>query len=134
MLRPAYLLPDARLLPRLGLSIPRSGRRNLFRRLGPAIRCFGAYRLGTLTRWRSAASVRELRLLRGILLFRVTTHHAETLRGVTHGFHLRHTHETFYYQRRDVSEAEAPNLPLATREPRDPAGQRPVTSLDLGDS
>ena len=76
MLRPAYLLPDARLLPRLGLSIPRSGRRNLFRRLGPAIRCFGAYRLGTLTRWRTAASVRELRLLRGILLFRVTTHHA----------------------------------------------------------
>src|ERR1019366_9765596 len=80
MLRPAYLLPDARLLPRLGLSIPRSGRRNLFRRLGPAIRCFGAYRLGTLTRWRTAASVRELRLLRGILLFRVTTHHADILR------------------------------------------------------
>jgi chemotaxis protein methyltransferase CheR len=27
--------------------------------------------------------------------------HAETLRGTSHDFHLRHTHETFYYQRRD---------------------------------
>lgn len=26
---------------------------------------------------------------------------AETLRGLSHGFHLRHTHGTFYYQRRD---------------------------------
>lgn len=28
--------------------------------------------------------------------------HAETLRGLSHGFHLRHTHDTFYYQRKDV--------------------------------
>lgn len=28
--------------------------------------------------------------------------HAETLRGLSHAFHLRHTHETFYYQRRDA--------------------------------
>src|SRR5437879_2859674 len=28
--------------------------------------------------------------------------HAETLRGISHDFHLRHTHETFYYQRRDA--------------------------------
>jgi chemotaxis protein methyltransferase CheR len=28
--------------------------------------------------------------------------HAETLRGLSHGFHLRHTHGTFYYQRKDV--------------------------------
>jgi len=27
--------------------------------------------------------------------------HAETLRGLSHDFHLRHTHDTFYYQRRD---------------------------------
>jgi chemotaxis protein methyltransferase CheR len=30
--------------------------------------------------------------------------HAETLRGISHDFHLRHTHETFYYQRRDSEE------------------------------
>jgi chemotaxis protein methyltransferase CheR len=27
--------------------------------------------------------------------------HAETLRGLSHDFHLCHTHETFYYQRKD---------------------------------
>ena len=32
--------------------------------------------------------------------------HAETLRGISRGFHLRHTHETFYYQRRDAEEAQ----------------------------
>lgn len=31
--------------------------------------------------------------------------HAETLRGVSQDFHLRHTHETFYYQRRGANEA-----------------------------
>jgi chemotaxis protein methyltransferase CheR len=30
--------------------------------------------------------------------------HAETLRAVSHEFHLRHTHETFYYQRRESHE------------------------------
>jgi len=30
--------------------------------------------------------------------------HAETLRGLTRDFHLRHTHRTFYYQRREASE------------------------------
>lgn len=30
--------------------------------------------------------------------------HAETLRGLSSEFHLRHTHETFYYQRRDAAE------------------------------
>ena len=28
--------------------------------------------------------------------------HAETLRNVSQEFHLRHTHETFYYQRREA--------------------------------
>jgi chemotaxis protein methyltransferase CheR len=27
--------------------------------------------------------------------------HAETLRGISHDFHLRHTHGSFYYQRKD---------------------------------
>jgi len=31
--------------------------------------------------------------------------HAETLRGLTHEFHLCHTHDTFYYRRCDASEA-----------------------------
>ena len=30
--------------------------------------------------------------------------HAETLRGISQAFHLRHTHDTFYYQRREVSD------------------------------
>ncbi len=30
--------------------------------------------------------------------------HAETLRGLSDDFHLRHTHETFYYQRKSSSE------------------------------
>ena len=31
--------------------------------------------------------------------------HAETLRGLSQDFHLRHTHETFYYQHRDAHES-----------------------------
>jgi chemotaxis protein methyltransferase CheR len=31
--------------------------------------------------------------------------HAETLRGLTQEFHLCHTHDTFYYRRREASEA-----------------------------
>ena len=33
--------------------------------------------------------------------------HAETLRAVSHEFHLCHTHETFYYQRREAHEKES---------------------------
>jgi chemotaxis protein methyltransferase CheR len=33
--------------------------------------------------------------------------HAETLRGLSQSFHLRHTHNTFYYQRKDVHETRA---------------------------
>jgi chemotaxis protein methyltransferase CheR len=33
--------------------------------------------------------------------------HAETLRAVSQEFHLRHTHETFYYQRREANETES---------------------------
>ncbi len=37
--------------------------------------------------------------------------HAETLRGLTQEFHLCHTHDTFYYRRRDASE---PAVAIAT--------------------
>jgi chemotaxis protein methyltransferase CheR len=33
--------------------------------------------------------------------------HAENLRGVSQEFHLRHTHETFYYQRREAHETDS---------------------------
>src|SRR5258708_40085276 len=39
--------------------------------------------------------------------------HAETLRGISQDFHLRHTHETFYYQRRDAHAAYAAHSDLA---------------------
>lgn len=43
--------------------------------------------------------------------------HAETLRGVSPDFHLRHTHNAFYYQRREGSE-RSPHAPeVALREP-----------------
>jgi len=34
--------------------------------------------------------------------------HAETLRGLSDDFHLRHTHNAFYYERKDASEEPAP--------------------------
>jgi chemotaxis protein methyltransferase CheR len=41
--------------------------------------------------------------------------HAETLRGISQEFHLRHTHETFYYQRREAGEARPePATPQAS--------------------
>lgn len=33
--------------------------------------------------------------------------HAETLRGISRDFHLHHTHNTFYYQKREALEAES---------------------------
>jgi chemotaxis protein methyltransferase CheR len=41
--------------------------------------------------------------------------HAETLRGLSDDFHLRHTHETFYYQRKESAEGAAarPGYPVA---------------------
>ena len=49
---------------------------------------------------------------------------AETLRGVSHDFHLQHSHETFYYQRRSTDEP-APRRPLEAN----PAIQ--ITERDL---
>jgi chemotaxis protein methyltransferase CheR len=45
--------------------------------------------------------------------------HAETLRGLSHDFHLRHTHNTFYYQRRAELQAR----------PATPSFEEPPTSL-----
>jgi chemotaxis protein methyltransferase CheR len=60
--------------------------------------------------------------------------HAETLRGVSQDFHLRHTHETFYYQRRDAAEV-APFVPRATRlESRPRSTDALAGALDLTDS
>jgi chemotaxis protein methyltransferase CheR len=41
--------------------------------------------------------------------------HAETLRGLSSDFHLRHTHGTFYYQRRDADERLVPQAAAAQR-------------------
>ncbi len=44
--------------------------------------------------------------------------HAETLRGLSHDFHLRHTHGTFYYQRKETLESvEASSLTLSAQDP-----------------
>jgi chemotaxis protein methyltransferase CheR len=53
--------------------------------------------------------------------------HAETLRGLSTDFHLRHTHGTFYYQRRDRPDrgARAAAVPFSV------AGSRPVPLADL---
>ncbi len=37
--------------------------------------------------------------------------HAETLRGLSQDFHLRHTHGTFYYQRKETAECPAAATP-----------------------
>jgi chemotaxis protein methyltransferase CheR len=56
--------------------------------------------------------------------------HAETLRGLSNDFHLRHTHGTFYYQRRDgvaVSPGHTNAAPLM-------ASGRPMAFTDLTDA
>jgi chemotaxis protein methyltransferase CheR len=42
---------------------------------------------------------------------------AETLRGISHDFHLRHTHEAFYYQRKSQRELSQPAPPLPSERP-----------------
>jgi chemotaxis protein methyltransferase CheR len=60
--------------------------------------------------------------------------HAENLRGVSQSFHLRHTHETFYYQRREAHEtdstvdcAHAPSDNESTRSHVSAARSNPAT-------
>lgn len=48
---------------------------------------------------------------------------SETLRGISHEFHLRHTHGTFYYQRRLPHEA------VATHAWAPPSRQEPATAV-----
>jgi chemotaxis protein methyltransferase CheR len=59
--------------------------------------------------------------------------HAETLRGLSHDYHLCHTHETFYYQRKEAGVPQsvrfAPSRPAAAAEPEElPAVVEDTTS------
>ena len=51
--------------------------------------------------------------------------HAETLRGLSHDFHLQHTHNAFYYRRKGVLE---PNTVVAPAGPPPPAARAPDAS------
>ena len=75
MLRPACLLPAARLSPPDVLSMPRSGTEVSLRYLGPATRRTDAFRDGTLTRWKSAVWNRRSDRVSGSAADSVTTHH-----------------------------------------------------------
>jgi len=55
--------------------------------------------------------------------------HAETLRGVSHEFLLRHTHETFYYQRREAYEPESAAAPLRLTTTVRGANENPLPEL-----
>ena len=80
MLRPVSLLPAARLTPPRGLLTPRLGMEVSFQYLGPATRRSGAYRDGTLTRWRSAARNRRNVHKRERRVGPFTAHHGGSLR------------------------------------------------------
>ena len=55
--------------------------------------------------------------------------HAETLRGLSDDFHLRHTHGTFYYERKEsIGSASAYPRPLQMA-PRSPAFALPVATF-----
>ena len=61
--------------------------------------------------------------------------HAETLRGVSQDFHLCHTHDTFYYRRREAGGLPPSHHPSAS--PALPARMRDnrvADALDLGDT
>src|SRR2546427_9130887 len=79
MLRPACLLPVARLAPPGGLLTPRSGTEVSLSYLGPAIRRTDAYRDGTLTRWTGAACSSPASPLRDHSVFCFVKHHAVTV-------------------------------------------------------
>ena len=59
--------------------------------------------------------------------------HAETLRGLSHAFHLRHTHNTFYYQLRSANErydAATGHLPVPPANASLPDAPRLIVSRD----
>ncbi len=60
--------------------------------------------------------------------------HAETLRGVSEGFRLKHTHGTFYYQLRDDSEIRAHKSSEAVSLPRDASSVYPCDLLESSGS
>lgn len=61
--------------------------------------------------------------------------HAETLRGLSQDFHLRHTHGTFYYQRKDPNESTLPDHEPAEMHPIGAArAAAAVAAVDNGDS
>src|SRR5271169_1449172 len=79
MLRPACLLPAARLAPPHGLLTPRSGLEVSLHYLGPATRRTDAYRDGTLTRWTCAACNSTTFPLRVQSSLCFATHHESTV-------------------------------------------------------
>jgi hypothetical protein len=91
MLRPACLLLAARLAPPRELSTPRSGQRDLSRRLGPATRCTDACRGGTCTRWRGAASRPTPNSSASVC---VTTHHRASVSATSLGRERPHSRRT----------------------------------------
>lgn len=60
--------------------------------------------------------------------------HAETLRGISQDFHLRHTHETFYYQRRETPEIRSLPTPRNVPVPAGWLGEPAAELPELGDS
>ncbi|MEI9985899.1 MAG: CheR family methyltransferase [Aliidongia sp.] len=57
--------------------------------------------------------------------------HAETLRGVSDDFHLCHTHDTFYYQRKDGAlHREEPYSAPSAVSPTSAPGQGAVADFD----
>lgn len=60
--------------------------------------------------------------------------HAETLRSLSRDFHLRHTHGTFYYQRREAQEPAIPEGVELTPDPARAAQGDPAASIADGDS
>jgi chemotaxis protein methyltransferase CheR len=61
--------------------------------------------------------------------------HAETLRGISQEFHVRHTHDAFYYQRRDDSVATRPPAPdTVSRSRPSLVGAAAPSSLDSHDA
>jgi len=79
MLRPACLLPAEQLVLPHGLLTPRSSAKVSLGRMGPATRRSGAYRGGTLTRWKSAARNGSLAHSAGEVSRFVTAHHGVML-------------------------------------------------------
>jgi len=57
--------------------------------------------------------------------------HAETLRGLSHDFHLRHTHETFYYQRKTALETASSRFEM---DPSPGLPPTPMLNVDVSTS